>query len=157
MRPLRATLGLLAITAALAGCANATDTPKVTAEQVVTQITQHVPTAKPGLVVTAENDPNHLLGRPGGYMSKVAFTDSRVPADQVVGGTPGDVEYGGSVEVFGTEKAAQQRKDYIQGFGTAMPILAEYDYVSGPALLRVSRVLTPAQAGEYQKALGESG
>ena len=51
---------------------------------------------------TAETDPNKQLGRPNGYTSKAAFTDSRINAADVAGKKEGDVELGGSVEVFRT-------------------------------------------------------
>jgi hypothetical protein len=37
--------------------------------------------------------------------------------------------------------------------GQTAPMVSEYDYVSGPVLLRVSKELTAAQAGEYQAVL----
>jgi hypothetical protein len=49
-----------------------------TADQVMQQLAAKVPSAKFGITYTAENDPNHLLGRPNGYSSKVSFTGSRV-------------------------------------------------------------------------------
>jgi hypothetical protein len=39
--------------------------------------------SKVTVVYTAANDPNELLGRPNGYQSKIAFSDSRVPACDV--------------------------------------------------------------------------
>ena len=125
--------------------------PQLTAQQIVAQLAQRVPTVKPGMVYTAETDPNHLLGRPGQYTSKVAFTDSRVqprPFD-----APDAIERGGSVEVFPDEQGAQNRMKYIQAIAAGFPMAVEYDYTSGPVLVRVGKILTPAQAGEYQKAL----
>ncbi|MEU6146562.1 hypothetical protein ABZ848_40230 [Streptomyces sp. NPDC047081] len=49
------------------------------------------------LLVAAANDPNHLLGRPGQYTSKVTFTDSRIKAGDVSGTEKGAVERGGAV------------------------------------------------------------
>lgn len=48
-----------------------------TADQIMQQLGAKVPSAKLGIVYAAEIDPNHLLGRPNGYSSKVSFTDSR--------------------------------------------------------------------------------
>ncbi|MGH3355692.1 MAG: hypothetical protein ACRDOJ_07310 [Nocardioidaceae bacterium] len=150
-------LALAAVALAfIAGCATTASATAPTAEQVVTQLVQHVPTATPGIVFTAETDPNSLLGRPGGYTSKASFTDSRVPVDEVIGAQEGAVEYGGSVEIFDSERAAQQRKQYIDAFAS-IPLAVEYSYVSGPVLLRVSRALTPGQAAEYERALAETG
>lgn len=102
-----------------------------------------------GLIIyTAVTDPNHELGRQGGYTGKVAWVDRR--AEKAGAGKPataderGDVSYGGGIEVFPTAAQARARAQYIQGFGQ---MLADgYDYTDGGALLRLSKYLTPAQA-----------
>src|SRR5262249_1514950 len=110
---------LIAVAAAVtvSACAtdNSTTTPPRTAEQTVRTLTQKIPTARSSVVYTAENDPNHLLGRPGGYLSKASFTDTRItPAS--LGGTPvGAVDLGGSVETYADAAGAQNRMTYIQG------------------------------------------
>lgn len=111
-----------------------------------------VKTAKLGGVVTADNDANHLLGRPGQYTSKVTFTDSRIKASDTGGLKPGDVGYGGSIETFANNGDATTRAKYIQTVTKGIPALSEYDYVHGPHVIRVSRLLTPAQAKEYDAA-----
>jgi hypothetical protein len=103
---------------------------------------------------TAEDDPNHLLGRPNGYSSKTAFADSRVKAEDVEYTQSDAVERGGSVEVFADEAGAKARMDFIQSATKGMPALGEYDFVKGPVLVRVSRFLTPEQSKEYEVALG---
>jgi hypothetical protein len=109
-----------------------------------------MPTARPGVVYTAANDPNKLLGRPNGYLSKAAFADTRI-SDRVY---PADsIELGGSVEVFANEQAARDRRDYIQDIAKKSPLGVEYDYTSGPVLLRVGKTLTPGQATDYKNAL----
>ena len=60
---------------------------------------------------------------------------------------------GGSVEVFSTSGAAAQRARYVQSFYTGGMLGSEYDYFAGSVVLRVSGVLTPSQAREYQNAL----
>ncbi|MFE9601990.1 hypothetical protein [Streptomyces hokutonensis] len=103
--------------------------------------------------MTAANDPNHLLGRPGQYTSKVTFTDSRIKAADVEGTDKGDVERGGAIEVFGDPSGAQARAKYIQTIAKSLPAVAEYDYVRGPVLVRVSHYLTPTQAAAYKATL----
>jgi hypothetical protein len=105
---------------------------------------------------SASTDPNHLLGRPNGYTSKAAFTDSRINPSEVTGDTtPGAVGFGGSVEVFPDASSAQDRGRYLETINKASPIFgSEYDYAAGPVLLRVSGILTPDQAAPYQSALG---
>ncbi|GGM65382.1 hypothetical protein GCM10012275_39880 [Longimycelium tulufanense] len=123
-----------------------------TAEKIANALTAEVATAKVTKVYTAQDDPNKLLGRPNGYQSKVAFADSRVPESEVEGTKPDAVERGGSVEVFADAESAKKRADYIQNIAKNMPAAGEYDYVAGPVLVRVSRVLPPDQAKEYETA-----
>lgn len=128
-------------------------TPK-TAEEVTNALAQKVSSLKLTKVFTAEDDPNKLLGRPNGYTSKTAFTDTRVAVEgQVAITKENDTLRGGGVEVFADAAAAKARMDYIQSFGKQTPILAEYDYVAGGVLVRVSKELTPTQAKEYETAL----
>ncbi|MFE6844995.1 hypothetical protein [Streptomyces sp. NPDC057686] len=124
----------------------------VDASSAFAAISATVPSAKLGTTITAENDPNHMLGRPNGYTSKITFTDTRIPTEQTEGRKADDLELGGSIEVFPTAAEAKARADYIQAAGKTMPALAEYDYLHGATLVRVSRLLTPAQAADYEKA-----
>ncbi|WP_199750122.1 hypothetical protein [Amycolatopsis sp. WAC 04169] len=124
-----------------------------TAEDVTKTLGEKIATTKLVKVYTAEDDPNHLLGRPNGYTSKTAFGDSRVkPADVEYLGADA-VERGGSVEVFPDEAGAKARMDFIQSVAKNLPAVGEYDYLKGPVLVRVSRFLTPDQAKEYEAAL----
>lgn len=125
---------------------------KLTASTAFTKLAAKVSTAKLSDVVTAENDGNHLLGRPGQYTSKIDFTDSRIKASDVEYTKKGDVDRGGSIEVFADPTDAAARAKYIQAVTKSMPALAEYDYVQGTVLVRVSHYLTPTQAAEYKTA-----
>jgi len=107
------------------------------------------------IVYTAESDPNHKLGRPGGYTGKAAWSDSRVPSASAPGRNPGDVKLGGSVEVFPDVAGATARGRVIQAFSQASGLLGEYDYAAGGVLLRLSDVLTPTQAAGYAAALSK--
>lgn len=125
-----------------------------TADQVMADISAKVPNAKIGIVYTAESDPNHLLGRPTGYTSKVSFTDSRVDPQLIEGQRADAIDAGGSVEVYPDAEGAQRRQNYIQGLQEAAPIFGtEYSYLDGAVLIRVSGKLTPTQAAEYEAAL----
>lgn len=123
-----------------------------TASTAFTQLAAKVSAAKLSGTVTADKDPAHLLGRPGQYTSKVTFTDSRIKTSDVEGTQPGDVDRGGAVEVFGSPADAQARVKYIQTVTKSLPMLAEYDYVHGTVVVRVSHYLTPTQAGQYKAA-----
>lgn len=99
-------------------------------------------------VYTPANDPNHLLGRPGQYTSKVNFRDRRLAASSSF-----DLLSGGSVEVFATNADAQRRYKYVHAVTQSASIFVEYDYLDGRVFLRLSQKLTPAQAKQYAAAL----
>lgn len=99
-------------------------------------------------VYTAETDQNHLLGRPGQYISSASFKDTRI-GDVVDFG----VATGGSVSTFASVTDAQHRFAYLQALSTSgNALFAEYEYLDGLALLRVSSQLTPAEAKAYETA-----
>jgi hypothetical protein len=104
------------------------------------------------IVYTATTDPNHLLGRQGGYTSKVAWVDPR--AVKAGAGNPasdrGGIEFGGGIEVFPDAASARARYERLRGFQP--PFGDGYDYLSGTAILRLSQYLTPAQAHAYRAA-----
>lgn len=129
----------------------------VTAATALQAIAVSVSSVKLAGTVTAENDSNHLLGRPGQYTSKVTFTDSRISKSDTEGFDKGDVELGGAVEVFADPADAKARATYIETVTKSMSALAEYDYVHGTVLVRVSRFLTPAQAAGYKSAAASLG
>ncbi|MGW3914209.1 hypothetical protein ACWEBX_22175 [Streptomyces sp. NPDC005070] len=126
-----------------------------TARAAFQALSTRVGTATLTGTVTAENDPNHLLGRPDEYTSKVTFSDSWVQASQVTGADPGAVERGGAIEVFADASDARARADYLRGIAESSPAFAEYDYVHGSVLVRVSRYLTPKQAAQYESAAAD--
>lgn len=80
---------------------------------------------------TAATDPDHLLGRQGGYTSKTEWSLPDGSFD--------------SVEVYPDTAGATKRVAYLSLFSGG--ILGDgYDYQSGPVILRLSKALTPAQA-----------
>ncbi|OLZ44588.1 hypothetical protein BS329_36295 [Amycolatopsis coloradensis] len=124
-----------------------------TADDVTKTLGEKIASVKLIKTYTPEDDPNHLLGRPNGYTSKTAFSDSRVKQSDVEYLGSDAVERGGSVEVFGDEAGAKARMKFIQTVSKSLPSVGEYDYVNGAVLVRVSRLLTPDQAKEYETAL----
>lgn len=149
----RVTALLATVIALAAGCGVPAE--QRTAEQVMRELVARVGPAQPSVVYTAETDPHNLLGRPGGYTSKASFIDERIDISQVIDDRPGAVDVGGSVEVFEDADAAKHRADYVRQVTQAAPAFVEYDYVSGPVLLRVSGQLTPRQAAAYEVVLTE--
>jgi hypothetical protein len=104
------------------------------------------------IVYDATTDPNHLLGRQDEYTSKDAWVDP-VAVGAGAGspdGDPGDIEYGGGIEVFPSVADAQARLAYLKAFRP--PIGDGYDYLAGPAILRLSNYLTPTQAAQFHAA-----
>jgi len=101
------------------------------------------------IVYTATTDPNHELGRQGGYTSKVAWADPRA-ASQDAPDERGSIGLGGGIEAFPTATSAQARYEYLRGFGP--PFGDGYDYLAGTAILRLSQYLTPVQARAYRAA-----
>lgn len=113
--------------------------------------------AASGLSVTAtiiyndKTDPNHMIGRQGGYTSKTAWVD-RAIAKQAgdPSSDPGGTQYGGSIEVYSDGSGAKDRLTELRAFKP--PLGDGYDYMSGTAVLRLSYFLTPAQASKYKQA-----
>lgn len=100
---------------------------------------------------TAANDPNNLLGRPGQYVSKDNFKDTRISSTD--SGVDISVSDGGAVETFANSTDAQKRFAYLQSISTSgNAMFAEYEYLDGAAVLRISSQLTPDQAKQYQSA-----
>ncbi|WP_103343569.1 hypothetical protein [Amycolatopsis sp. CA-126428] len=56
--------------------------------------------------------------------------------------------------MYADEAGAKARMDLIQSIAKGLPAVGEHDYVKGGVLVRVSRLLRPDQAEEYQAALG---
>jgi hypothetical protein len=91
---------------------------------------------------TAENDPNKLLGRPGQYIGKVSWKDSRA----------GQSASEATVEWFGDDQSFNARFTYLDGIIKSSPLLLQYMYKNDArrAIARVPKELTPVQAGDYE-------
>jgi hypothetical protein len=96
-------------------------------------------------VITAEDDPNELLGRPNQYIAKVSWKDTRITTS----GEPG-LDTGGTLEIFSNADDMQARKQYLEAVTKGIAFLAEYAYGNGTMLLRLSHELTPDQAKGYE-------
>lgn len=106
-------------------------------------------------VYNAETDPVSRLGRPGQYIGKAIFQDSRLPLVLQQGQDVISFQNsGGIVEVFPSTVELEDRKKALdlarQQFPAAFP---EYQYSNGVILLRLGHVLTPEQAAGYEAAL----
>ena len=125
---------LVAVLSSAAGTASGLSEQTPTAQAVVLGL------RKAGLPIGAIKV---YSGRPGQYTGKVNFRDKRIK-DSVY--APGFSVYaGGSVEVFASKADAQRRANYVDRFG-------ERDYVEGKVLLRLTYLLDPQEATNYEAA-----
>ena len=123
-----------------------------TALQIVQTLKAHGMPIDQVYAYTDVTDLNHLLGRPGQYISKVEFSDTRIPSIGDQGANLNIID-GGSVEVFTTVTDAQKRFEYLQAISkSGVALFAEYEYLDGITILRLSMKLTPAQAAAYKTA-----
>jgi hypothetical protein len=100
---------------------------------------------------TGDNDVNHLMGRPGQYTGKLNFKDTRILSSDA--GVNIGVPDGGSIEVFANMTDAKHRFAYIQAISTSgAAMFAEYEYLDGAAILRISPQLSPGLAAQYKAA-----
>ncbi|WP_045876331.1 hypothetical protein [Pseudofrankia sp. DC12] len=105
-------------------------------------------------VYTADSDPNQLLGKPGGYTSKIEFTDARTGVNPAGVTSQDPVEIGGSIEVFATAAGAGGRLQQLRQITAAGGQLTqEFDFQRDAVVLRISRYLAQAQAQAYSTAL----
>ena len=125
---------------------------------------------------TAEDDPNEMLGRPGGYVAKADFilpevqqkkideatafydeigtemTPEEIEAEVTEEQSGFGVEYGGSIELFRTPEEAQRRMEYVSSVAPSVGV-HEYGYTVDNVYLRVSESLTPDEAAKYEEIL----
>jgi hypothetical protein len=124
----------------------------ITATTVATKMIASGVPATIAFTYTAENDPNKLLGRQGGYTSKVSLQDNRLPkVEDFLSESASSTDGGAAIECYADSSGAQARYQELKGFSGT--VLGDgYDYVSGPCVLRLSKDLTPTQASQYQQA-----
>ena len=121
----------------------------LTATDVTMVLVGAITTVKNTAVYTEETDPNKQLGRPNGYISKTAFSDSRVDELVVEGSEPDSTERGGSVEVYPTAEGAKARSAYIQSLLGGV-LGTEYHFLNGGILVRVTGNITPSESTVYK-------
>ena len=126
----------------------ATPTPAAvpeTAEDWAEQVKQETSTKI--VLITEDNDPNDLIGRPNGY------TDAAVIYDKEASCTSLGTDCGATIEIWPSQADAQNRSNYIQGILKDTPAFGtEYHAVNGNALLRVTGKVKPSVAKGYQEA-----
>src|SRR4051794_32999559 len=131
------------------GVTSSSDISKPSAEEVIKQLQAAGVPIDVSQELTATNDPNELLGRPGQYTGKAFFHDARLRAEK----DPDDpAASGGSVEVFASEADAKRRADYVRSITEGSSLFAEYSYLHGAVFIRATKKLTPDQAKVYERA-----
>ncbi|MEV0214377.1 hypothetical protein [Micromonospora sp. NPDC050695] len=124
----------------------------LTAKQVLAKLSASKIGLTSGAVQDEDTDPNNLLGRPNGYLSRASadLPGGDKQADKY------DAGRGLAIEVFPTSEDADRRAKYIQDALKAAPILGtEYHYRadSGRVLVRVSGKVKPTQAKKVEAAV----
>ncbi|OHV48255.1 hypothetical protein BCD48_15990 [Pseudofrankia sp. BMG5.36] len=125
----------------------------LTAEQVAIRLLGAGVPLRTSIVYDASSDPNQLLGKPGGYTSKIAFLDARTGISPAGVTSKDPVEQGGSIEVFADPAAASSRVQQLRTISSSSQLVQEADYQHGGVVLRVSRYLKKADADGYGDAL----
>jgi hypothetical protein len=125
----------------------------LTAEQVAIRLRDVGVPLHTAVVYDASSDPNQLLGKPGGYASKIAFTDARTGVSPARVTTKDPVEQGGSIEVFADQATASSRMQQLRTVTASSQLLQESDFQQGGVVLRVSRYFSATDANGYRDAL----
>lgn len=97
------------------------------------------------------SDPNRLLGRPGQYIEKVSWWDTRLRAPSEPE-APGVLD-GGSIERFANLNDLRERQRYLEAVASG-GLFGEYRFVNEPELmiLRITFGLVPSDANDYGAA-----
>lgn len=98
---------------------------------------------KNAVIYDERTDPNHLLGRPGGYIEKMNFTDERITEKRDFC----------TIEVFANNADALKRKVYTEQIGDSAPMFSSYYFLHRNVLVRIDKQLPPSDAEAYKIAL----
>jgi hypothetical protein len=136
----------------LTGCSSEKKAELPKAESLLTELKEKNSNLDKIQAFTEETDPNKKLGRPGYYISKADFSDTRLDqkgSEYLVGGT---------LETFSSKDDCDKRAEYINKMNDpSIGILAvnQYIYKYDKVLLRVDYSLTSEQGGEYKMQFDE--
>lgn len=101
-----------------------------------------------------DEDRDQLRGQGADYRSRVTFEDRRIDRGTAGRAAPGSVHLGGTIEVFHNEDATHARAEHLRTTGSEGRSRAEYTYVNGRTLLRISPYLSENAANGYATAIG---
>jgi hypothetical protein len=94
---------------------------------------------------TIQDDPEHLLGCPGQYISKAGFRDSRLAPNSDVSD--------GTVEVFKSLDDVSNRIARLKKIQSQSRQLGEYEFTRNSVLIRVANRLSATDAAIYSSLL----
>jgi hypothetical protein len=121
------------------------------AEAVGTAI-QQIDTITEIGIVTEDNDPNHQLGKRGGYTGCLFFTDSNAPkidgTDIIERGTDG----GGCIEIYANANDAKKRDKYLGSFDGSIFASGSHTVV-GTLVVRTSSKMKISQQKKLESQL----
>ncbi len=149
MKKIIAMVLMLCMTISLSACGESEPKVEMTADISLTALKDTVSYVTEIVVYDESTDPNEKLGRPGNYIGKGDFFDSRLEE------TDGNA---GTIEFFSSKSDCTDRYEYLcklsdpelGAFGTN-----QYIYKYDLAVFRVTFDLTPEQAAEYKTAMDE--
>jgi len=139
---------LLLMVLMLSGCSSIEKKAELpNAEGLLTELKEKNSNLDKIQAFTEETDPNEKLGRPGNYISKADFTDTRLDQE--------GSEYlvGGTLETFSSKEDCKKRAEYLNKMNDpsiGFLALNQYVYQYDKVLLRIDYDLTPEQADEYK-------
>lgn len=105
----------------------------------ITERLSHISSISETQAVTEDLDPDHLLGREGGYSACIYFTVTSIDASTVPGDTIVEkgTDAGGAIEVYATMEEAKARCEYLSGFDGTILYSGSYAIV-GTMVIRTS-------------------
>ena len=105
----------------------------------ITERLSHISSISETQAVTEDLDPDHLLGREGGYSACIYFTVTSIDASTVPGDTVVEkgTDAGGAIEVYATMEEAKARCEYLSGFDGTILYSGSYAIV-GTMVIRTS-------------------
>lgn len=115
-------------------------------EGYVVECLQKIPCVVEIEAVTEETDPMSQLNKPGGYTALVYFSYELVDQEKIYGDTLIDkgTDAGGCIEVYTTEKDANERDEYLAVFDGGVLASGSHTVV-GTVVVRTSNELTATQ------------
>lgn len=133
----------------LSACGSSEPKVEITADNSLSSLKEKISNVTTTTIFDESTDPNENLGRPGQYIGKGDFFDSRIGDSE---------ENAGTIEFFSSKSDCKDRYEYLCKMSDSkLGALGvnQYIYKYNLAIFRVSFDLTPKQAEEYKTAMDE--